>query len=90
MTYNGVANIPGLWVHRSRLWGPPLEETDWPAGRIMELSPLTLLIIFSLSMLVIPVGGFFVSKAILFEGEVNKDSKSWGCSCGDLGKAINL
>lgn len=46
-------------------------QTGW-AGRKMEFSPLTLLVIFSLSMLVIPVGGFFVSKAILFEGEETK------------------
>jgi len=34
-----------------------------------KLSPITLLVVFSLSMIVLPVGGFFMSKAIVFEGE---------------------
>lgn len=50
----------------------------------MEFSPLTLLVIFSLSMLVIPVGGFFVSKAILFEGE---ETKVWDSLTG---QTLNL
>ena len=81
-TCNGVVNIPGFWVHRTDEAGSGdlhSKRTIGWAGRKMELSPLTLLIIFSLSMLVIPVGGFFVSKAFLFEGE---ESKVWELGYG--------
>ena len=43
-----------------------MKRTDWMASK---LSPITLLVVFSLSMIALPVVGFFMSKAIVFEGE---------------------
>ena len=32
-------------------------------------SPLAILLFFSLAMLSLPIGGFFVSKSLIYEGE---------------------
>jgi len=45
-----------------------------------KLSPITLLVVFSLSMIVLPVGGFFMSKAIVFEGVLGYPDGSVGAA----------
>ena len=60
--------IDDLTPSSSRVHVRYLQATDRFADWRKIMNAYGVLIMFSLGMIVLPVGGFFLSKAILFEG----------------------